>query len=45
MCYPRYTSLGSMNNTFPNPDLKAKEGGYLPAYKLQNEYHERCGRS
>ncbi|KAJ8663954.1 hypothetical protein O0I10_000229 [Lichtheimia ornata] len=40
-----YTSLGSMNNTFPNPDLKAEDGGYLPAYKLQNEFHERCGRS
>ncbi|KAG2217606.1 hypothetical protein INT45_001768 [Circinella minor] len=40
-----YTSLGSMNNTHPNPDLARKDGGFFPAYMLQNESHERCGRS
>ncbi|KAI9490252.1 hypothetical protein BDB00DRAFT_564099 [Zychaea mexicana] len=40
-----YTSLGSMENTHPNPDLARDSGGYLPAYMLENELHERCGRS
>lgn len=40
-----YTSLGSMENTHPNPDLfNVKDGSYKPAYKLQNELHERHGR-
>ena len=34
-----------MNNTHPNPDLARDDGGYFPAYMLQNESHERCGRS
>ncbi|ORX60508.1 adenine nucleotide alpha hydrolases-like protein [Hesseltinella vesiculosa] len=41
-----YTSLGSMENTHPNPDLKTtEEGRYQPAYMLENELHERCGRT
>ncbi|KAG0171416.1 FAD1 flavin adenine dinucleotide synthetase [Apophysomyces sp. BC1034] len=41
-----FTSLGSMENTHPNPDLKDDKEpcGYLPAYRLENELHERCGR-
>lgn len=41
-----YTSLGGMDNTFPNPDLLNSDApiGYNPAYKLTNEEHERFGR-
>ncbi|CAO3589814.1 unnamed protein product [Absidia cylindrospora] len=39
-----YTSLGSMENTHPNPDLEEQEGQYRPAFMLKNELHERCGR-
>ncbi|CAO3638175.1 unnamed protein product [Cunninghamella blakesleeana] len=39
-----YTSLGSMNNTHPNPDLKTDDGTYKPAYLLENELSERNGR-
>ncbi|KAI8330859.1 hypothetical protein BC941DRAFT_439780 [Chlamydoabsidia padenii] len=39
-----YTSLGSMENTHPNPDLEQQQGEYKPAFMLKNELHERCGR-
>ncbi|RCH86774.1 3'-phosphoadenosine 5'-phosphosulfate sulfotransferase [Rhizopus stolonifer] len=39
-----YTSLGSMENTHPNPDLK-EENGYKHASQLENTLHERCGRT
>ncbi|KAI7892926.1 uncharacterized protein EV154DRAFT_417774 [Mucor mucedo] len=41
-----YTSLGSMENTFPNPYLldKTIPCGYKHACKLENELHERDGR-
>ncbi|KAI8086443.1 uncharacterized protein BX664DRAFT_335811 [Halteromyces radiatus] len=39
-----YTSLGSMENTHPNPDLETDHGHYQPAFMLKNELHERCGR-
>ncbi|CAO3698609.1 unnamed protein product [Rhizopus stolonifer] len=39
-----YTSLGSMENTHPNPDLK-EENGYRHASQLENTLHERCGRT
>lgn len=44
--YYSYTSLGSMENTYPNPDLldKSKPCGYRHACKLENELHERDGR-
>ena len=38
-----YTSLGSMNNTFPNPALKQGDH-YLPAYLLEDGTLERAGR-
>ncbi|KAL0075305.1 hypothetical protein J3Q64DRAFT_1775912 [Phycomyces blakesleeanus] len=40
-----YTSLGSMENTHPNPQLRNESGdGFKPAYMLQDETYERCGR-
>ncbi|KAI8966934.1 hypothetical protein BDF20DRAFT_350763 [Mycotypha africana] len=41
-----YTSLGSMENTIPNPTLKDQNepSGYRHACKLENELHERDGR-
>ncbi|RGB23641.1 hypothetical protein C1646_774205 [Rhizophagus diaphanus] len=39
-----YTSLGSKNNTYRNPDLKRSDGYYDPAWKLTDESRERCGR-
>jgi FAD synthetase len=39
-----YTSLGRMENTYPNPDLKDSNGEYKHACKLENELHERDGR-
>lgn len=41
-----YTSLGGMDNTTPNPELRNTESssGYSPAYFLKDEHHERCGR-
>ncbi|KAI8983548.1 hypothetical protein BDB01DRAFT_791222 [Pilobolus umbonatus] len=39
-----YTSLGSMENTHQNPDLMIDNHRYQPAYKLENELHERYGR-
>jgi len=38
-----YTSLGSVHNTHPNPYLRS-EGGFLPAFNLQDGSHERDGR-
>ncbi|ORE05505.1 adenine nucleotide alpha hydrolases-like protein [Rhizopus microsporus var. microsporus] len=40
-----YTSLGSMENTHPNPDLVDEKGGYRHACQLENELHERNGRT
>lgn len=44
-----YTSLGSMNNTHPNPQLKYTDDRgvlcYLPAHLLQDENSERDGRN
>lgn len=49
MC--RYTSLGSTNNTHPNPYLlrsRTNDGNeeptYFPAYMLSDESKERAGR-
>lgn len=41
-----YTSLGSINNTHPNPYLlnPSSASGYDPAYKLEDGSLERCGR-
>ena len=39
-----YTSIGSIQNTKPNPKLALSEGKYLPAYLLEKEEDERCGR-
>ncbi|CAI2180056.1 16928_t:CDS:2 [Funneliformis geosporum] len=41
-----YTSLGSIDNTYPNPDLRnpSQPSGYDPAWKLADESRERCGR-
>lgn len=45
----RYTSLGSMENTHPNPDLQEiDEKGvvkYIPAYQLKDSQSERAGRN
>ncbi|CCH44940.1 putative FAD synthase [Wickerhamomyces ciferrii] len=41
-----FTSLGGINSTIPNPNLKLSNGGYLPAYKLLgNDSQERDGRN
>lgn len=44
-----YTSLGSIENTHPNPQLKhVDENGiasYRPAYQLSNQDSERAGRN
>jgi len=42
-----YTSIGTINNTLPNPALKYTENNkikYYPAYKLKNPSDERKGR-
>jgi len=42
-----YTSIGTINNTLPNPALKYTENNeikYYPAYKLKNNSDERKGR-
>ncbi|CAO3650363.1 unnamed protein product [Mucor fragilis] len=41
-----YTSLGSMENTYPNPELKddSQPSGYRHACRLTDELHERDGR-
>lgn len=40
----RYTSLGDVHNTLPNPNLKRADGSYDPAYKLIDGSSERAGR-
>ena len=40
-----YTSLGSQENTRPNPLLRQSDGSYLPAFQLKDESKERDGRS
>lgn len=40
-----YTSLGSQDNTCPNPLLQQNDGTYLPAYFLKDETKERDGRN
>ncbi|KAL2887075.1 putative FAD synthase [Ceratocystis lukuohia] len=40
-----YTSLGGVNDTFPNPALKKADGeGFRPAYELTEDLEERLGR-
>ncbi len=39
-----YTSLGSQEDTIPNPELITEDGGYLPAYHLEKDSLERAGR-
>uniref|UniRef100_A0A7S1QS86 FAD synthase n=1 Tax=Alexandrium catenella TaxID=2925 RepID=A0A7S1QS86_ALECA len=39
-----YTSLGSINNTLPNPALLRHDGSYAPAHELRDESLERAGR-
>ena len=39
-----YTSLGSLSNTLPNPNLAKKNGTFEPAFKLQDGALERAGR-
>ena len=44
LCYS-YTSIGSTNNTLPNPALQGDSPGeYLPAYNLMDDSLERAGR-
>lgn len=45
-CLYSYTSLGSMENTYPNPELKddSQPSGYRHACRLTDELHERDGR-
>ncbi|UKJ89190.2 FAD synthase [Theileria orientalis] len=38
-----YTSIGTVDDTLPNPYLKSGDT-YLPAYKLTQWEHERCSR-
>ena len=44
----RYTSIGNIENTVPNPMLETKDAIgrviYLPAHKLKDEEAERKGR-
>ena len=42
----RFTSLGGTLDTHPNPLLKdgKGQGGFKPAYELQDETKERYGR-
>lgn len=39
-----YTSLGSVNNSVRNPKLLRKDGGYDPAWMLEDERFERDSR-
>lgn len=39
-----YTSLGNIHDTIPNPSLLKPNGGYSPAYLLQDWSKERAGR-
>eukprot|EP00455_Lapot_gusevi_P013403 TRINITY_DN1651_c0_g1_i3.p1 TRINITY_DN1651_c0_g1~~TRINITY_DN1651_c0_g1_i3.p1 ORF type:complete len:246 (+),score=33.96 TRINITY_DN1651_c0_g1_i3:89-826(+) len=39
-----YTSLGSTQDTLPNPALRTAEGTYLPADQLHDDLLERAGR-
>ena len=39
-----YTSIGSEKNTKKNPALLLDDGRYSPAYLLDDEEKERCGR-
>lgn len=40
-----YTSLGSADNTRPNPALLQPDGSYAPAHQLKNSLDERLGRT
>jgi len=39
-----YTSLGKVDDTVPNPELKKEDGGYFPAHLLTDWTKERAGR-
>lgn len=39
-----YTSLGSIRNTCPNPELKLSDGSFAHARYLKDSEFERCGR-
>ncbi|GAB0498576.1 hypothetical protein MMPV_009922 [Pyropia vietnamensis] len=40
-----YTSLGGVSNTAANPKLRRPDGGYEPAYCLDDARDERAGRT
>ncbi|GFE55772.1 phosphoadenosine phosphosulfate reductase family domain containing protein [Babesia ovis] len=40
-----YTSIGSTDDTIPNPYLRKPDGTYAPAYTLENWALERYGRT
>lgn len=40
-----YTSIGSVQTTAPNPELKTADGTYRPAWELQDAALEREGRT
>jgi len=40
-----YTSLGTQATTRPNPELRLADGGYRPAYELEDWSMERAGRT
>ena len=40
----RYTSLGTIHDTIPNPLLKREDGTYMPAWELKDTSQERAGR-
>lgn len=40
-----YTSIGSVENTAPNPALRNNDGSYKPAWQLRDGSLERAGRS
>ena len=39
-----YTSIGSVSDTVPNPELRCEDGGYLHADQLKDGSLERLGR-
>ncbi|KAG4302571.1 hypothetical protein PCANB_001129 [Pneumocystis canis] len=39
-----YTSIGCIQDTFPNPELQIDQNKFKPAYELIDEHKERLGR-